>query len=149
MMTTSPRGFTLLIAVILSSVLVAVGLALVDIAYKHVILSSTARNYQVAFYNADSALECGLYADQQFNAFSATVATTSIRCNSQTVAVTASTVGAVRTSTMTIPCTPTGSNARVTITKNTSGATGIYATGYSSCATTDQRRVERGLKVTY
>lgn len=148
MMTTSPRGFTLLIALIVTSVLVSVGLALVDVAYKQLLLASTAKNSQIAFYNADAALECGLYHDQKFNAFSQAIATTSIRCAGQTVAVTGTNAGNVRTSTFSIPCTG-GTNARVTVLKDTSGASNIYANGYSSCSATDPRRVERGLKITY
>ncbi|MEK7510762.1 MAG: hypothetical protein AAB582_00800 [Patescibacteria group bacterium] len=149
MMTESPRGFTLLIAVILTSVLVSVGLALVDVTYKQLILASTAKNSQIAFYNADSALECGLYHDQRFNAFSQDVATTSITCNSATpISVTVQTSGALRTSTFSVPC-ESGTSAGVTVMKNTTGATAIYANGYSSCDTTDVRRIERGLKVTY
>ena len=148
-MTPSPRGFTLLIAVILTSVLVSIGLALVDIAYKQLTLASTVKNSQLAFYNADAALECALYLDQRFNAFSAAIATTSVQCHTTTpISVTAQTSGATRTSTFSVPCT-SGTNAAVTVIKNTSGTTAIYANGYSSCSTSDPRRVERGLKVTY
>jgi len=150
MMTPSPRGFTLLIAVILTSVLVSIGLALIDVALKQLQLSSTVRNSQVAFYNADTALECGLYHDQRFNAFSLAIATTSIKCHDTTpINVTVSNPSAnVRQSVFDVPCT-TGTSAQVTVLKDTSGATIIYANGYSSCDTADTRRVERGLKVTY
>lgn len=148
MITPSPRGFTLLIALIVTSVLVSIGLALVDVAYKQVVLSSTAKNSQIAFYNADSALECGLYYDQRFNGFSQAVATTSIRCNGQVVSVTGVNAGQLRTSTFSIPCSP-ASSAQVTVIKNTTGETAIYSNGYSSCNSADARRVERGLKILY
>lgn len=149
MITPSPRGFTLLIALIVTSVLVSIGLALIDVAYKQVLLASTAKNSQIAFYNADSALECGLFYDQRFNAFSPnSVATSSIRCAGQNVTVAQSGTPTQRTSIFSIPCSPSNS-AQVTVIKNTSGETAIYANGYSSCIAADARRVERGLKIIY
>jgi len=147
-MMTQPRGFALLIALIVTTVLVSVGLALVDLAYKQSVLSSTAKGSQIAFYNSDAALECVLFHDQKFNAFSQTNATTSIRCNNQVVPVSGFNSGALRTSSTSVPCTG-GVCSQVTIIKNTNGETTIFANGYSSGDVTDQRRVERGLKVTY
>ena len=63
------RGFTLLIAVIFMSVMLAFGLALGSLAYKQQVLASSAIESQYAFYAADAALECALYADQQQNLF--------------------------------------------------------------------------------
>src|ERR1700743_3560876 len=57
------RGFTLLVAVILTSVILSGGLALLDISYKQVTRAASARQSQYAFYNADSAIECALYWD--------------------------------------------------------------------------------------
>jgi Tfp pilus assembly protein PilX len=63
------RGFTLLIAVIFMSVMLAFGLALGSLAYKQQVLASSAIQSQYAFYAADAALECALYADQRENLF--------------------------------------------------------------------------------
>lgn len=63
------RGFALLVAVIFMSVTLALGLALSSLGYKQEILASTAIESQYAFYAADAALECALYADQQQNLF--------------------------------------------------------------------------------
>lgn len=68
-MNQSHRGFALLIAVIFMSVMLTFGLALGSLAYKQEILASSALASQYAFYAADSALECTLYADQQQNIF--------------------------------------------------------------------------------
>lgn len=62
-------GFALLVAVIFMSVMLTFGLALSSLAYKQQVLASTAVESQYAFYSADSALECALYADQQQNLF--------------------------------------------------------------------------------
>lgn len=156
MKTAVQRGFTLLIAVVLTSVILSVGLALLDIAYKQVILSSTARQSQFAFYAADSAMECALYWDQQQNAFSYTSPLSSIRCNATDLPLTTSQSGGIRTTTFTVPC-PGGTNASVTIYKtngtavcNSGTATScLFASGFNVCNASDPRRIERGLKVFY
>ncbi len=57
------RGFTLFYAVLISSLLLAIGLAIFNITFKEVILSSGARESANAFYAADTGLECALYWD--------------------------------------------------------------------------------------
>ena len=116
-----PRGFTLLIAVVLTSVLLSVGLALLDIALKQVTLSSTARQSQYAFYAADSAMECALYWDQQQNAFGFANPLSSIRCAATDIALSSSVSGNTRTTTFSIPC-PGGASAIVTVYKTQGGA---------------------------
>lgn len=63
------RGFALLIAIIFMSVMLSFGLALGSLGYKQQVLASSAIGSQYAFYAADAALECALYADQQQNLF--------------------------------------------------------------------------------
>ncbi|MCX6787704.1 MAG: hypothetical protein NT108_00895 [Candidatus Kaiserbacteria bacterium] len=63
------RGFALLIAVIFMSVMLTFGLALGSLGYKQQVLASSAIESQYAFYVADAALECALYADQKLNTF--------------------------------------------------------------------------------
>ncbi len=151
MSTPAPRGFTLLIAVILSSVVLTIGLALLDLAYKQIILASTAKQSQIAFYAADSAVECALYYDQQHDAFNTNPdALTEVSCNGQTIALSSS-GSAPKITTFTIPCPAGGTRAQVRVYKNytTAPTTRIYANGYNSCDSSDTRRVERGLKVVY
>ena len=147
-----PRGFTLLIAVILSTVVLTVGLALLDVAYKQVILSSTAKQSQAAFYNADSALECALYYDQKFDAFDFTspAASGSITCSSTPITnYQTNATAQLRITSFTIPCPTSGIYATTTIYKYATGATNLYANGFNTCYASDPRRIERGLKATY
>lgn len=58
------NGFALLIAIIFMSVMLSFGLVLGSFAYKQQMLASSAIDSQYAFYAADAALECALYADQ-------------------------------------------------------------------------------------
>lgn len=156
------RGFTLLIAILLASIALAVGLALADVAYKQVVLSSTAKQSQTAFYNADSALECALYYDQQFASF-----------NTENSAIANFTCGGRRITG--VDQQPYGSNgwetnfdvrcaegpgisAHITVLKAGSrycsrGEDGdfkncLYATGYNVCSASPNR-FERGLRVVY
>lgn len=155
---TSPRGFTLLIAILLATVAVTIGAMLLDISYKQVVLASNAKQSQFAFYSADAALECALYYDQRFNAFSfsgTTYNASNIECGNVAVAnfVRSGQTGSgysrhVKT-TFNIQCPTGGSIALVTVYKYVTASTTIYANGYSTCSDTDPRRVERGLKVFY
>lgn len=148
----SRRGFALIISVIITSVVLAVGIALLDIAYKQVLLSSSAKNSQYAFYNADSALECALYWDQKFDAFNnaAPMAGGSLSCNGVGISgYNPGSAGATRTLSFDVPCATSGISAHVTVLKQSSGTTDIYANGYSSCDASLNTRIERGLKVHY
>jgi hypothetical protein len=62
-------GFALLVAIIFMSVMLTFGLSLASLSYKQQVLASNAIQSQYAFYVADAALECALYADQQLNLF--------------------------------------------------------------------------------
>ena len=165
MSTASMKGITLLVAVILTSVILSVALALLDIAYKQQLLASTAKQSQFAFYAADTVMECALYWDQQSNAFDFTspLPSSNIICNALqpvTGSFSNNVNGSFRVTTFSIPCTGSGSptdiRGTVTIVKSNGGAfcsstsySCLYATGYSTCDATDPRRIERGLKVFY
>lgn len=82
--TTTQRGFTLLLASLIASLLTSLGIAMFTIAQKEVILSSLGRDSQYAFYAADSGAECALYWD--FNgAFTPDTVTHDARCNSTVI----------------------------------------------------------------
>ncbi len=66
---TKESGIALFIAIIFASVVLLIGLTMASFGYKQVVLSSTAVASQKAYYAADSAMECALYADQQQSAF--------------------------------------------------------------------------------
>ena len=60
-------GFTLLIAALVASVVLALGASIFDLAQKEVTLSSIGRDSQFAFYAADTAAECALYWDFRYS----------------------------------------------------------------------------------
>jgi Tfp pilus assembly protein PilX len=64
-------GFALLVAVLISSVVLAVGLSMLEITLKQYVFSGTGRESEIAFYVADAVLECALYQDNPVSGDSA------------------------------------------------------------------------------
>lgn len=58
------KGFTLLFAVLVSSLVISIGATIMSIALRQTILSSTSRESQYAFYAANTILECATYWDK-------------------------------------------------------------------------------------
>lgn len=58
-------GFTLFVALIVTSLLLAIGFSLSNIILKQLIFSQSSRESQIAFYAADSAAECALFWDRK------------------------------------------------------------------------------------
>ncbi len=63
------KGFVILIAVVVSSLLVSIGFFIADISVKEVGLSFAGSESQIAFYVADSSLECALFQDLRVESF--------------------------------------------------------------------------------
>lgn len=63
------RGFTLLLAALVSSIVLALGASIFTLAQKEITLSSLGRDSQFAFYAADTAVECALYWDFRYSYF--------------------------------------------------------------------------------
>jgi hypothetical protein len=57
------KGFAMLFAVLVSSVLLSIGLSIFNLTVKELVLSSSGRESQFAFYAADTGAECALYWD--------------------------------------------------------------------------------------
>ncbi len=62
-------GFALLYSVIVISLILTIAISISDITYKQTILSNLAKDSQIAFYQADSGIECGMYWDATQNTF--------------------------------------------------------------------------------
>lgn len=71
------RGFTLLIAALVASIVLSLGASIYTIASKEVALSAIGRDSQFAFYAADTAAECALYWDARSDINPHTFATSS------------------------------------------------------------------------
>ncbi len=57
------KGFVILIALVVSSLLLSIGIFIQNVAYKELLLSNSNKNTQIAFSAADTAIECALYQE--------------------------------------------------------------------------------------
>ncbi|MCH7529739.1 pilus assembly PilX N-terminal domain-containing protein [Patescibacteria group bacterium] len=151
------KGFIILYATLISSLLLVIGLGIFNISIKELILSSAGRESQVAFYAADAGIECALYWDIKRNVIS-TSTSTDIDCNGDnTLSVGGGGWGAESTFTLLFP--PEPYCAKVSIIKDVNATnsecrvgtvcTTIISRGYNTCDTTNPRRTERAIEAKY
>ncbi|MAG12315.1 hypothetical protein CL630_00700 [bacterium] len=155
-------GYLLLFSVVVSSIVLAIGLGIFNIVNKSLILSSAGRSSQVAFYAADTGVECALYWDRKHEGFSTTVFATSsasnppvsgVVCNNEDIAsepwiISEQTVSSAKTTfNLTLN---NGTCATVVLSKEDSGIrTKIESSGFNTCSLSNPRRIERAIRVTY
>jgi hypothetical protein len=90
---TQKRGFTVFFAVLVSSLALAIGLAIYDLLIRELALSQTAEQSQYAIYAADMGAECALYWDSKYGGSGSAFGTTSastwgtspLSCNGQDI----------------------------------------------------------------
>jgi hypothetical protein len=170
------RGFTLFVAMVVTSTLVVISMGIIAFAVRQSLITSAGRESQYAFYAADTAAECALHWDvvgvpdaaqgpDRYSAFSPQTAALQVRCNQDNVTVgplsnslnhwaanKTRPVGAnyVFTTLSPIRFLPNPYCASVTVYKYDSGATVIESKGYNTCtAVNSGRRVERSVRMTY
>ncbi len=81
------RGVTVLIASLVASILLAIGLSIFNTTLKDLFFASTARDSGIAFYAADAAAECAQYWDYPKANMVDTFATSSASVKGTTVGV--------------------------------------------------------------
>lgn len=145
------KGYAILFTVVIVSAISVITAGLSNVAYKQLILSSLAKDSQAAFYQADTASDCALYADRvnpldiiaggswSCGTVSLVVATTA---NGYTINPTAPADTALT------PC------FRITVTKDSLTEplyiiTTISARGYNMCNLNNLRTVEREIQIKY
>jgi len=160
------KGFAMLFAVLASSIVLAIGLSIFNLTIKELTLSSSGRESQIAFYAADTGAECALYWNFKSSVSifqppsliaSSTPDPVAQVCIGKDIAPTVGTVvGSTTTYIFTLPMAEsTGGCASVTVKKidTVSGIvnTVIDSRGYNTndCDSTDEDKVERGIKVTF
>jgi hypothetical protein len=88
---TKKEGFALLYSVVIISLILTIAISISNTSYKQTILSSLAKDSQIAFYQADAGAECGMYYDLVLNQFPlGTVvagAPATISCGTKTLAL--------------------------------------------------------------
>lgn len=159
------RGFTLLIAIVVTSLLLAISFVVANVAFKQLLISKANKESQYAFYAADSGVECAVYWDLKDGSFSAFATSTNgtISCNGQSISTGSESVPTVPSQSSVIGggdvnptsifyLTLTKGCVIVEVTKFYSGGslvTRINSKGYNTCSSSDPRRVERGITLTY
>jgi hypothetical protein len=164
--TQKKNGFTILFAVIVSALVLAIGISIANIVMKQLRIASLGRESQIAFYAADSGSECVMYYDLIEQAFgtssesNASFLAPTIDCFGQEAVVIFDLEDATLTSaTSTIDIRDTTSStglcATVQIGKHDldgdgySDKTIILSRGYNRCDGVTNNLLERGLRVTY
>jgi len=164
------NGFVLSFAVLVSGILLSIGLGIFSITMKELVISSSGRESQFAFYAADTGGECALYWDIRHTGFDSSVFATSsdssilpsgsnVNCDREDITVISSGWDTSRgwvvsnqsptTATTEFDMTfSNGSCATVYVFKD--GAdTRIDSHGFNTCDENNPRRVERGLRIRY
>lgn len=139
----SDRGFTLLLAVLITSIVLATSIEFSVFVLRELRVSAMGRESQKAFFAADSGAECVLYWDLKQDYFSTTT-TRVISCagNNYTVG------GPSGISNFTLNF-DNDSCAAVTVDKTNYPATEVRSYGHNTCDTSSPNRVERALNIIY
>lgn len=155
------KGYAILFTVVVVSAISVITAGLTNAAYKQLILSSLSKDSQTAFYQADTASDCSLYADRVVRLANIPPTPNIIRdggisntlCGSLNLAVSTPDANGSYTitpvdDTVKTPC------FRITITKVPNIALGttdttISARGYNICDTGNSRTVEREIEINY
>ena len=152
---TTNKGFTLFIAIVISATLLLVSTGIISVAVKEAFLTAANRHSQEAFYAADTGIECALYWDLKNPGLSAfaTSNTATIYCN----AINFTVGGSSGQSNFTITFLPQKYCTEVRVTRRRAQpsalppikSTTIEALGYNDCDSTNPRRVQRAIGVSY
>lgn len=147
------RGAVLLIAVLMTSVVLSVGMGIYQRTYKSLVFSSYWKQTQIAFAAADAGFECALYLD--------THPTATPKCFTQDIPTSWVPGGATPSEGINL-IAPSGGCVNIQVNKTSVPVdpptdpatfyttTHIEARGYNdACDSTNPRRVERGLKIDY
>lgn len=157
------RGFTVLFAVIVSSIVLAIGLSIANITLKQIRISSLGRESQIAFYAADSGSECVMYHDLIGQAFATSAATDlgllpgTIDCfgregdieNVDTAELSATTTVDLRGGGADGLCVSVQIGKHDTNGDGYTDRTIILSRGYNTCSEDASRLLERGIRIRY
>lgn len=161
-------GFAMLYASLIGSLVLAIGLAILNVTIKQITLASAGRESQHAFYSADTGVECALYlergggndacgdgvfgnpdrlsyctTDPDGQAFKYTCAGQNVNL----IGVPVSTTDGV-VSTFSVTDGQSGENIcfNVSVTKKTGENPVIESHGYNTCDTNSTNRFERAIE---
>jgi len=140
-------GYAILFTVVVVGIISMITIGLSNAAFKQMILSSVARDSTTAFYQADTASECALYADSQLTMDDLSSAW---NCGGSNLKYTNGTLLSFTLS----PESPSPLSKcfDIEVSKedlSTYIKTTVTAKGYNLCNKSNIRTVERALEITY
>ncbi len=150
------KGYALLFTMIILSVVTALAAGISNGFLKNQILASTARESQISFYEADTALECAIYAAEVVGMANINVnnAAGNFKCGLNQDGSTAtlySTMPDPKVKQYNVDPDPNtvGPCFKAFIDKSSTTVSTIQARGYNTCDFTNKKLLERGIVVTY
>lgn len=156
------KGFVILFAVVVSSIILAITLSMINISFKELSFSISGRASNDAFYGADTGVECALFWDKEgvFGVASSTTNPFVTTCANTAIDISLPALNPNGVTSWDFVLLGLGSSlkscAKVNVTKDTSifpNTTVIISKGYdigdALCASTNPNRLERVLKVEY
>ncbi len=146
------KGFVILFAVTISSILLAIALGVSNIALKEVKFGTSARETNNAFFAADTGVECALIHDKSGGSLFVSPGSPILNCNNTSIS-TAETPAGFWTFVVPGIGEDSQSCASVTVDKTASPVTTVISKGYNigdaSCSSTNPNRIERELLTRY
>ncbi|KKT40841.1 MAG: hypothetical protein UW30_C0017G0011 [Candidatus Giovannonibacteria bacterium GW2011_GWA2_44_13b] len=144
------KGIALLMAMYISSAASLLGLGVFMLLYGQLGIAGTAKGSVVAFYAADTGLECALYGDLVSKIFSTSTPPATINCAGSDRNVAFQPSGMSGTFKFDYQVSPNAC-VSVTVQKLASGQTILDSFGenVSDCSVSSTRSIQRGLEVTY
>jgi hypothetical protein len=151
------KGFTLLLASLVASLLLGIGLGIFSISFKEISLTSSNKESVDAFYSADTGIECALMYDFKTEVFATSLPYSSppagtVMCDGQDIASSWTITGNPNSAITTFNLTDSGTGTHcvtVVVNNKSDDTTEIDSRGYNTCDTSNPKRVERGIKVKY
>ena len=145
------KGFVLLFVIVISSIILAITLSIMNISLKEIKFGTSARDTNDAFFAADTGSECALFNDKSTsNSFVQNGGTGTISCLGNTISLN----GAYPSWNFILSGLGSSgkSCAKVTVDKTVSPVSVIskgYNIGDASCLSSSTNRVERELQMTF
>lgn len=153
---TAQNGFAMLFTVLIVSIILSLAVGIASITFKQNLLSSIAKDSQVAFFAADSGVECALYNDLIYNSAyyprgtdpSLVPPNLAFPCPGMTFAIDLSSSANSYFVYKEIPADPKKPCRVIAFDKRAVGMNKIQSRGYSVCDNSP-RQVERALEVQF
>jgi hypothetical protein len=146
------QGFAMLFTVLIITLILSIAIGISNLSLKQMILSSLAKDSQISFYEADTAVECGLYYDSVLESFPAgtdgSTALSQIMCGNKIYSLDGASVMDYLIYKQNVTDVSKPCSALYFDKLSSPGTNVVQGRGYNICDSTP-RQVERALEVRY